>query len=80
VSGAILNNFYLVGKKKEASFDIFSVVCRRLIGKRRFGLKLKISRRATMARRLRMNLANRAPNMPEYHCHMLVHVVTVSIE
>ena len=27
-----------------------------------------------------MNLANRAPNMPEYHCHMLVHVVTVSIE
>jgi hypothetical protein len=38
VSGAILNNFYLVGKKKKTSFYIFSVVCRRVPCKRRFGL------------------------------------------
>jgi hypothetical protein len=38
VSGAILNNFYLVGEKKKTSFDIFSVVCRRVPCKRRFGL------------------------------------------
>ena len=39
-----------------------------------------MERRVEMSRSLRMNLVKRVTNMTRHHRHMLVHVVTVSIE
>ena len=66
--------------KSKPVLTIFSIQLIVFYTNRRFGPKQTMERRIEMSRDLRMNLVKRVTNMPRHHRHMLVHVVTVSIE